>query len=148
MKGLTSYTGLASRIVLAVIVAVGLGAAMEQTVFAQHEHGTGPCAADVQKYCKDVQPGGGRIAICLKEHQNDLSPACKEKIAVVKEEVKEVHEACKGDVQQFCKDVKPGGGRIARCLKEHQNELSAGCKGKITEMKEKRSGGSKAATGC
>ncbi len=141
------YSGVAVRGILVLFVVFGLSAAAERVVFAQHEHGQGPCAGDVQKFCKDVKPGGGRIAICLKEHQNDLSPACKEKIAEVKEEIKEVHEACQGDVQQFCKGVQPGGGRIARCLKEHKDELSAGCKGKIGEMKEKR-GGKRPATGC
>ncbi len=137
--------GFIVHIVLALIVAAGLSTAVERTAFAQRE--AGPCRGDVEKFCKDVKPGGGRIAMCLKEHQTDLSPACKEKIAEVKEEVKEVHQACQGDVQQFCKDVKPGGGRIARCLKEHKDELSAGCKGKIGEMKEKRAG-KRPSTGC
>ena len=30
--------------------------------------GRGPCADDVAKFCKDVQPGGGRIMKCMKEH--------------------------------------------------------------------------------
>ncbi len=137
MKKRMGFGGSAG-IMLAVFVVFGLSAAAERTAFAQHERGAGPCAQDVEKFCKDVQPGGGRIARCLKEHQNDLSAACKEKITEVKEEVKEVHEACKGDVEKFCKDVQPGGGRIAKCLKEHQNDLSAGCKGKIAEMKGRR----------
>lgn len=36
--------------------------------------------------------------------------------------------ACKADVDNFCKDVKPGEGRIMECLKVHESELSAGCK--------------------
>lgn len=35
------------------------------------------CKEDVDKFCKDVQPGGGRIMQCLKQHSADLSPACK-----------------------------------------------------------------------
>ncbi len=132
------HSGSTARVVLAVVIVFGLSVAAERVVFAQRERGQGPCAGDVQKFCKDVQPGGGRIARCLKEHESDLSPACKEKIAEVKEEVKEVAQACQGDVQQFCKDVKPGGGRIARCLKEHKDELSAGCKEKIAEVKGRR----------
>ncbi len=136
--------------VLALLVVFGFIAAAERAVFAeQRDRGNGPCAADVQKFCKDVQPGKGGIAKCLKEHQNDLSPACKEKIAKAKEAFKEVHQACQGDVEKFCKEVKPGGGRIAKCLKEHKDELSAACKGKIAEMKEKRAAGrKKASTGC
>jgi hypothetical protein len=46
---------------------------------AKAAQGQGPCADDVQKFCKDVQPGGGRIARCLKEHESEFSPECKER---------------------------------------------------------------------
>ena len=36
--------------------------------------------------------------------------------------------ACAGDVQRLCADVPSGGGRIIACLKQHQDEVSAGCK--------------------
>ena len=35
------------------------------------------CGGDVAKFCKDVQPGQGRIAQCLFGHTEQLSPACK-----------------------------------------------------------------------
>ncbi len=33
---------------------------------------------DSQKFCKGIQPGGGRIIDCLIDHQKDLSDACYE----------------------------------------------------------------------
>jgi hypothetical protein len=36
--------------------------------------------------------------------------------------------ACASDLQQFCAGVKPGGGRILACLKEHRDQVSPGCK--------------------
>jgi hypothetical protein len=36
------------------------------------------CAEDVQRLCAGVQPGGGRIVACLKEHKDALSDKCKE----------------------------------------------------------------------
>lgn len=91
-----------------------------------------PCAADAQKLCKDVQPGEGRVARCMKEHEKELSPGCKENIGKMKEKVREVAEACKDDAAKLCKDTKPGKGRILRCLKQHEGELSAACKEQMT----------------
>lgn len=39
------------------------------------------CAADAQKLCAGVQPGGGRIVACLKEHRDALSDQCKQAAA-------------------------------------------------------------------
>ncbi len=36
------------------------------------------CAEDAQKFCATVQPGGGRIIACLKEHKDSLSDRCKQ----------------------------------------------------------------------
>jgi len=36
------------------------------------------CAQDAQKLCAGVQPGGGRIVACLKDHKDSLSDRCKQ----------------------------------------------------------------------
>jgi hypothetical protein len=61
-----------------VAMALGMTLWFGTDVYAQ---AGGPCAEDIAKFCKDVQAGGGRIAQCLKEHQNELSPECKERLA-------------------------------------------------------------------
>ena len=40
------------------------------------------CATDIQKLCTGVQPGGGRILACLRQHKDQVSDGCKQ--AVVK----------------------------------------------------------------
>src|ERR1700694_4712147 len=40
------------------------------------------CAEDAQKLCAGVQPGGGRIVACLKEHKDSLSDRCKQAAGV------------------------------------------------------------------
>jgi len=96
------------------------------------------CKADVAKLCPEVKPGGGRIAQCLKQNEAQVSAPCKERIKMVAAQLKEVKEACADDLQQYCASVKPGGGRIAQCLKEHKDKLSAECKKEIGELLEKK----------
>ncbi len=121
--------------IITVVVAMGLGLWAATTVVAQ---GAGPCAEDVAKFCKDVQPGGGRMAQCLKAHENELSGACKEHMTQMRQRGRELSEACQDDVMKLCNDVKPGGGRIVHCLKEHQDELSHECKEKLAAARRGR----------
>ncbi len=39
------------------------------------------CAEDIHTYCSGVQPGGGRVAACLKQNLGSLSFSCKVKLA-------------------------------------------------------------------
>jgi hypothetical protein len=96
------------------------------------------CAGDVAKFCKDVAPGHGRIAVCLNEHPNDLAPACKKMVDQVMPLMNapmEAHSDCASDVQKLCSDVPAGSGRVGFCLGEHSAELSPACKKHIADMK-------------
>lgn len=35
------------------------------------------CRADMDKFCKGIVPGEGRIAACLKNHERELSETCR-----------------------------------------------------------------------
>jgi hypothetical protein len=48
--------------------------------------------------------------------------------------------ACAPDYKQFCPDVKPGGGRIVKCLQEHAERLSPACKDSLKAAREKKKG--------
>lgn len=49
-----------------------------------------------------------------------------------------VREACKADVEALCKGVEQGKGKIAACLKEHQDKVSQGCKDAIAKRQKER----------
>jgi hypothetical protein len=61
------------------VVAVGIFV----PVLAQAEGGPmhGACMNDIKSLCGSVQPGGGRIRDCMKDHRTQLSVACKASIA-------------------------------------------------------------------
>ena len=98
----------------------------------------GACAEDVAKFCKDVQPGGGRLVKCMKEHEKELSAGCQQQIQEAQNRLRETSRACHDDVLKFCQDVKPGGGRLAKCLKKHSNEISAECRERLAQPRKSR----------
>jgi len=44
----------------------------------------GACKADVEKLCPGTQPGGGRIAGCLKQNEAQVSAVCKDALGKVR----------------------------------------------------------------
>lgn len=46
----------------------------------------------------------------------------------------DVLQPCQADVQKYCAQVKPGQGRMARCLKSHQADLSNACRTHLKTM--------------
>jgi len=129
-----SEAGISTEIwFVAVLFVLALAAAF--TVFlpsAWASEGHGACKADIEKFCKNVKPGEGRIVKCLKEHQEELSPECQERgkaaKAKVRARIQALQEACRNDLEKFCAGAKAGGGRKIRCLKQHEAEVSADCK--------------------
>ena len=87
-----------------------------------------PCRTDIEKFCPDVKPGGGRMAECLQKHREELSPECRARGQAVRERVQEAHEACKEDISKYCGEVRPGEGHIVTCLRSHDKDISADCK--------------------
>ena len=99
------------------------------------------CQAEVATLCKGVQPGGGRIYVCLRDHSDKLSPECKKELdakvsahrsrqatAAAGGGAKPASGPCLADIEKLCKGVPAGGGRIMECLAQHKSEISDECK--------------------
>ncbi len=43
-----------------------------------------------------------------------------------------VIRACKADIQQYCKGIEYGGGRVAQCLQQNQTVLKADCQAALS----------------
>jgi len=74
---------------------------------------TGACAADIKKACANVEPGGGRIATCVKENLTNLSDACKRRFA----EVAAAVNACRADAEKQCSTITRYIQKVA-CIKD------------------------------
>ncbi len=105
-----------------------------QPVFASEAR---PCAEEIMQFCKDIKPGGGRVILCLKKHENELTPVCRGKIEEIVKRVENAKRLCASDIEKFCKGVQEGEGRIAKCLGEHAAEVSAACMEQVEWVKAK-----------
>jgi hypothetical protein len=125
-----------------VVVVAALLAAIGSVSAAQDSAGQGACRADAQKLCKDVEPGQGRVAQCLKEHESQVSSECKAHMDKMHEamqaRMQAFNEACQADVEKHCQGVQPGQGRVVACLRKNESSLSASCKEQMAKMDERR----------
>lgn len=104
------------------------------------------CKGDVQRFCPQVQPGGGRIVQCLRGHEAELSAACKDALAGMGRGQgmrgrAPWFEPCEADVGKLCQGVQPGGGRIHACLAGHRGELSEACRTALDQAPGRGGGG-------
>ena len=106
-----------------------------------------PCSKDIARFCSNIPPGpAGMIALmeCLEKHEKELSDACRdfeagmggprmEKSEAIREK-REFRQKCMGDMVKYCKDTSPTQGRMIKCLKEHESELTAPCSQSMKAM--------------
>ena len=75
---------------LAATLAAALVLGVAGQVLAQQQSGgkaqdlRQACKADYTAQCQGVQPGGGRIVSCLRQHYAALSPACQQALTAAK----------------------------------------------------------------
>ncbi len=77
-----------------------------------------------------------QVLQCLTENKASIkSPDCsKEVFNFERMEVQDFRndialaESCKADADKHCANVKPGEGRMHKCLREHSKELSEACR--------------------
>ncbi|KAK9838535.1 hypothetical protein WJX81_005974 [Elliptochloris bilobata] len=98
------------------------------------------CRSDVDKFCKHVEPGEGRVHQCLRDSFSKLTESCR------KEELKlniiqardvrlrpKLNKACSEEIAVFCKGVPPGKGRVFKCLQESlgQADFGGACRAEV-----------------
>jgi len=122
------------RIHVLILVVLSLGIITAPHAYAEDVN---PCEKDMAKFCKNIEPGDGRILRCLTLSKEDLRPPCKKQLGQIEKAVEEVQNACADDYALFCSSVLPGQGRIAACLEKNQKTLTPKCKTNLAAVKQK-----------
>lgn len=113
------------------IVAVALGMALSAMLgVSQASAASKVCSAEMDKLCKDVQRGEGRIMKCLQEHSADLSDKCRAYVNTLSQ-----YTACIDDAMQFCPGMEPGTGRALACLRGRMTDVSPECKRELGKLR-------------
>ena len=81
------------------------------------------CRGDLQKYCRGVELGGGRLKGCLDGHQNVLSPQCQQTRAVVYVSIarraaaqRNIGNICSADIERLC-GTSHADANLVTCLR-------------------------------
>lgn len=96
---------------------------------------------ELEKYCKNVTPGEGRILACLYAHGDKLSPKCEYALYDAAAQLERavaalsyVANECDGDLEQYCGAVAPGEGRLLDCLQKKDKQLTKRCKKALKDV--------------
>jgi hypothetical protein len=98
------------------------------------------CDEDVKQHCPGLGNNSQRVFMCLGAYEAYLTPQCKQGILEASLSIKTSAaaidysiSACEADADKHCLEVQPGEGRLLRCLKANQTDVSSQC---VTALKE------------
>lgn len=93
------------------------------------------CQVELEKYCKEVTPGEGRLVACIFAYEDKLSSRCEyalyDSAAQLDRAVSAityVANECEEDLAKYCAKVQQvGEGQLLACLGKHENKVSGRC---------------------
>ena len=102
------------------------------------------CKTEIDSYCKNVTPGEGRILACLYAYGDKLSAGCE--FALFDASVQLEHfigtltylaNECEEDLKNYCSVLKPGEGRLLKCLQKNKDKVSSRCQQAFKNIEKK-----------
>ena len=98
------------------------------------------CGKDMEKHCRGVNLGAGRLKACLEKNTASVSAQCKtdapRALAAVQARADArvaVLKICEIDAQRMCGMVQKGDGQILECMLTAQRGTNAKCNQAITD---------------
>jgi sporulation protein YlmC with PRC-barrel domain len=94
----------------------------------------GACASDVSFFCAKVTPGEGRLALCMRAHEDQLGRACQTALYRAARNVgrtaERIIDACWSEVRALCGET----GKLAQCVAQKKGSLSSSCEAIVTTL--------------
>jgi hypothetical protein len=98
------------------------------------------CSADIKLHCAGLGKNAQKVFMCLAAYEDQLSSKCKQGISEATQAIKTSAAAldysfvaCEEDADKHCLAVEPGEGRMLRCIKANQSQVSQQC---LTALKD------------
>jgi hypothetical protein len=125
-------------IAICVTLLFAVSAGAEQNLVETVANG---CKAELDTYCTDVTPGQGRVLACLYAHSDKLSGKCEYALYDAAAQLERAVAAlsyvvneCAEDLDQLCRDVPAGQGRLLECIEKNDKKVSSRCKEAIKQV--------------
>ena len=98
----------------------------------------GACGEDIEQFCSDVTPGGGRMASCMDAYSDQLSRSCglalNRAADRIQQAVEHFADTCMSVVQQQCGNADD----VRQCLQQKNASLPHSCQTIIAAVQEGR----------
>jgi len=98
------------------------------------------CKADIKQHCGGLGKNAQKVFMCLAAYEDQLSQQCRQGISEATQAIKTGAAAldyslvaCEADADKHCLAVEPGQGRMLRCIKANQSQISQQC---LTALKD------------
>ena len=87
----------------------------------------GACGNDIERFCSEVTPGGGRIASCMQAYSDQLSRRCQFTLRRaanrIEQAVEKIADTCMTAVQQQCGETD----NVTHCVQQKSSSLPQSC---------------------
>ena len=98
----------------------------------------GACGEDIEQFCSDVTPGGGRMASCMDAYSDQLSRSCSFALSRAADRIQQAVEhfadTCMSAVQQQCGNAD----NMRQCLQQKNASLPRSCQTIIAAVQQGR----------
>ncbi len=85
------------------------------------------CGDDIDRFCGDITPGGGRVAACVQAYADQLSLRCQLTLRRtanrIEQAVQNIADTCMSAVQQQCGD----SDNVRQCVQQKASALPQSC---------------------